>query len=100
MQEVTLEYYNWQTLNDMTPTILKMKQLNPDIVHHIGFGNDAVLFWRQSKEQNFLFKALVHAGATGYGGRDFRKALRHDANRVLALLEARPRLRLHALKAP
>src|SRR2546425_7224567 len=65
MQEVMLEYYNWQTLNDMTPTILKMKQLNPDIVHHIGFGNDAVLFWRQSREQNFLLKALVHAGGTG-----------------------------------
>src|SRR6201988_5550916 len=25
MQEVMLDYYNWQTLNDMTPTILKMK---------------------------------------------------------------------------
>ena len=34
-------------------------------------GNDAVLFWRQSREQNFLFKALVHAGATGYGSPDF-----------------------------
>src|SRR3989442_7783137 len=83
MQEVMLEYYNWTTLNDMTPTILKMKQLNPDVVHHIGFGNDAVLFWRQSKEQNFLFKALVHAGATGYGGADLGKALRNDAHGVV-----------------
>src|SRR6202008_876153 len=66
MQEVMLEYYNWQTLNDMTPTILKMKQLNPDIVHQISFSNDGVLFWRQAKEQNFLFQALVHAGASGY----------------------------------
>src|SRR2546422_8791284 len=49
MQEGMLEYYNWQTLNEKTPTIFTMKQLNPDIVHHIGFGNDAVLFWRQSK---------------------------------------------------
>src|SRR6266702_5842067 len=49
MQEVMLEYYNWQTLNDMTPTILKMKQLNPDVVHHISFSNDGVLFWRQAK---------------------------------------------------
>jgi len=98
MQEVMLEYYNWQTLNDMTPTILKMKQLNPDIVHHIGFGNDAVLFWRQSKEQNFLFKALVHAGATGYGGADFGKALGNDANGVFALLEPGPGFRLEALK--
>jgi ABC-type branched-subunit amino acid transport system substrate-binding protein len=87
MQEVMLEYYNWQTLNDMTPTILKMKQLNPDVVHHISFSNDGVLFWRQAKEQNFLFKALVHAGATGYGSSDFGKALGNDANGVFALLE-------------
>jgi len=98
MQEVMLEYYNWTTLNDMTPTILKMKQLNPDVVHHIGFGNDAVLFWRQSKEQNFLFKALVHAGATGYGGADFGKALGNDANGVFALLEPGPGFRLEALR--
>ena len=98
MQEVMLEYYNWTTLNDMTPTILKMKQLNPDVVHHIGFGNDAVLFWRQSKEQNFLFKALVHAGATGYGGGDFGKALGSDANGVFALLEPGPGFRLEALR--
>ena len=98
MQEVMLEYYNWQTLNDMTPTILKMKQLNPDIVHHISFSNDGVLFWRQAKEQNFLFKALVHAGATGYGGSDFGKALGNDANGVFALLEPGPGFRLEALK--
>jgi branched-chain amino acid transport system substrate-binding protein len=98
MQEVMLEYYNWTTLNDMTPTILKMKQLNPDVVHHIGFGNDAVLFWRQSKEQNFLFKALVHAGATGYGGGDFGKALGNDANGVFALLEPGPGFKLESLR--
>src|SRR5437870_6945906 len=84
MQEVMVEYYNWQTLNDMTPTILKMKQLNPDVVHHISFSNDGVLFWRQAKEQNFMFKSLVHAGATGYGGSDFGKALGNDVDGVLA----------------
>src|SRR5437667_5453059 len=98
MQELAAEYYNWTTINDMTPIVLKLKQLNPDIVHHIGFGNDAVLFWRQSKEQNFLFKALVHAGATGYGGSDFGKALGNDANGVFALLEPGPGFRLEALK--
>src|SRR5262245_64394469 len=65
MQEVGLEYYNFQTINDFTPVIVKFKQANPDVVHHIGYSNDAPLFWRQSREQNFLFKALVHAGATG-----------------------------------
>ncbi len=70
MQEVAPpEYYNFTTINDMTPVIVKLKQLNPDVVHHIAFSNDAPLFWRQAREQNFQFKALVHAGATGYGGR-------------------------------
>ena len=98
MQELAAEYYNWTTINDMTPIVLKLKQLNPDVVHHIGFGNDAVLFWRQSKEQNFLFKALVHAGATGYGGADFGKALGTDTNGVFALLEPGPGFRLEALR--
>jgi branched-chain amino acid transport system substrate-binding protein len=57
-----------------------------------------VLFWRQSKEQNFLFKALVHAGATGYGGADFGKALGNDANGVFALLEPGPGFKLEALR--
>jgi len=98
MQELATDYYNFTTINDMTPIVLKLKQLNPDVVHHIGFGNDAVLFWRQSKEQNFLFKALVHAGATGYGGADFGKALGTDTNGVFALLEPGPGFRLEALR--
>ncbi|PYN96452.1 MAG: hypothetical protein DMD91_21275 [Candidatus Rokuibacteriota bacterium] len=98
MQELAIDYYNFTTINDMTPIVLKLKQLNPDVVHHIGFANDAVLFWRQSKEQNFLFKALVHAGATGYGGADFGKALGTDTNGVFALLEPGPGFRLEALR--
>ena len=57
-----------------------------------------MLFWRQSREQNFLFKALVHAGATGYGGADFGKALGNDANGVFALLEPGPGFRIEALR--
>ena len=93
-----VEYYNFQTINDMTPIILKLKQLNPDVVHHIAYTNDAPLFWRQAREQNFLFKALVHAGATGYGGSDFGKAMGNDANGVFALLEPGPGFRIEALK--
>src|SRR5438477_8397260 len=29
MQEVALEYYNFQTINDFTPILVKFKQLNP-----------------------------------------------------------------------
>jgi len=98
MQEVALEYYNWQSTNDFTPTIVKLKQLNPDIIHHIGFSQDAPLFWRQSREQNFLFKALVHAGATGYGSSDFGKNMGADGNGVFALLEPGPGFKIESMK--
>jgi branched-chain amino acid transport system substrate-binding protein len=98
MQEVAAEYYSFTSINDFTPIIVKLKQLNPDVVHHIGYTNDAPLFWRQAREQDFLFKALVHAGATGYGSPDFGKALGADANGVFALLEPGPGFRIEALR--
>jgi branched-chain amino acid transport system substrate-binding protein len=98
MEEVAAEYYAFATTNDFTPIILKLKALNPDIVHHIARGHDAVIFWRQSREQNFQFKALVHAGATGYGSPDFGKALGADGNGPFALLEPGPGFRIEMLR--
>jgi branched-chain amino acid transport system substrate-binding protein len=89
MQEVAAEYYTFTT-NDLTPVILKLKAANPDILHHIARNQDAILFWRQAREQNFQFKALVHAGATGYGSPDFGKAFGSDASGPFALLEPGP----------
>ena len=89
MQEVAAEYYTFTT-NDLTPVILKLKNANPDILHHVARNQDAILFWRQAREQNLQFKALVHAGATGYGSPDFGKAFGNDANGPFALLEPGP----------
>ena len=89
MQEVAAEYYTFTT-NDLTPVILKLKNANPDILHHIARNQDAILFWRQAREQNFQVKAVVHAGATGYGSPDFGKAFGNDANGPFALLEPGP----------
>src|SRR5262249_60151218 len=86
MQEVALEYYTFTT-NDLTPVILKLKAANPDILHHIARNQDAILFWRQAREQNFDVKAVVHAGATGYGNPGFGKALGNDSNGPFALSE-------------
>src|SRR5467141_3008238 len=86
MQEVAAEYYTFTT-NDLTPVILKLKNANPDILHHIARDQDAILFWRQAREQNFEVKAVVHAGATGYGNPGFGKALGNDANGPFALSE-------------
>ena len=99
MQEVgSVEYYNFATINDFTPVLVKLKQAQPDILHHIAHTNDSILFWRQAKEQNFQAKAVVHAGATGYGSPDFGKAHGNDANGVFALLEPGPGFRLDSLK--
>src|SRR5215471_7164143 len=98
MQEVALEYYAFASTNDFSPIIAKLKQLNPDVIHHIARGNDAVLFWRQSREQNFVFKALVHAGATGYGSIDFGKALGAEGNGPFVLAEPSAGLRLEAFR--
>jgi branched-chain amino acid transport system substrate-binding protein len=93
-----VEYYNFQTINDMTPIIVKLKQLNPDVVHHIAYTNDAPLFWRQAREQNFMFKALVHAGATGYGSSDFGKNMGADGNGPFALLEPGPGFKIETMR--
>jgi branched-chain amino acid transport system substrate-binding protein len=97
MQEVAAEYYTFTT-NDLTPVILKLKNANPDILHHIARNQDAILFWRQAREQNFQFKALVHAGATGYGSPDFGKAFGNDGNGPFALLEPGPGLIIDRLQ--
>jgi branched-chain amino acid transport system substrate-binding protein len=98
MQDLGVEYYNFRTINDFTPVIVKLKQAAPDIVHHIAHTNDSILFWRQAREQNFQFKALVHAGATGYGSSDFGKAHGSDGNGPFALLEPAPGFRIESLR--
>src|SRR5262245_31590459 len=55
MQEVGAEYYSFTSINDFTPIIVKFKQANPDVIHHIAHTNDSILFWRQAREQSFLF---------------------------------------------
>src|SRR5260370_38938433 len=98
MQEVAMEYYAFASTNDFSPIVAKLKQVNPDVVHHIARGNDAVLFWRQSREQNFMFKALVHAGATGYGSPGLGKALGSEGNGPFVPAEPSVGLRLEAFR--
>jgi len=90
MQEVAPPEYYTFTTNDLTPVILKLKAGNPDILHHIARDQDAILFWRQAREQNFQVKAVIHAGATGYGNMGFGKAFGNDANGPFVLAEPGP----------
>src|SRR5438874_2693973 len=97
MQEVAAEYYTFTT-NDLTPVILKLKNANPDILHHIARDQDAILVWRQAREQNCQVEAVVHAGATGYGAPGFGKAFGNDANGPFALLEPGPGLIIEKMR--
>ncbi|MBI2218403.1 MAG: ABC transporter substrate-binding protein [Candidatus Rokubacteria bacterium] len=98
MQELAAEYYNFQTINDFTPILIKFKQLNPDILFGISRNNDSILLWKQAKEQNFVPKAVITAGATGFGSPDFGKALGNDANGPFALLEPGPGFKVEGLR--
>ena len=97
MQELSTDYYAALTTNDFTPIVLKFKESKPDIIYAIARGNDAVIFWKQAKEQELSFGALVSAGATGYGSPDFGKALGKDANGVFTLLEPAEGFKIEAL---
>ena len=87
MQEVGLEYYAFTT-NDLTPTILKLKAANPDVLHHIARNQDAILFWRQAREQNFS-PVLGTRGRYRLGSRDSARRWQRRQRAVRAA-RARP----------
>jgi branched-chain amino acid transport system substrate-binding protein len=98
MQEVSLDYYNALTINDFTPIILKLKESRPDVVMALARGNDAILFWKQAKEQDLQFPAMVTGSGTGYGAPDFGAGLTKDANGVFALSEPGEGFRIDGLR--
>ena len=76
------ESYTAATATDLSPLILRLKALNPDIVIASSYANDSILFVKQSKELGLNYKALIGVGA-GYGLPDFQKGLGKDADGVL-----------------
>ena len=68
---------------DLSPLILKLKSLNPDVLIVAGIGQDAVLFWSQAKRLDLNVKAVV-ATSGGWGVPDFAKNLGEGANGVFS----------------
>jgi len=68
---------------DLSPLILKLKSLNPDVLLVAGIGQDAVLFWSQAKRLDLNVKAVV-ATSGGWGVPDFAKNLGEGANGVFS----------------
>jgi branched-chain amino acid transport system substrate-binding protein len=73
MTVVATEFYNRNAMADFTPLILKLKALQPDVIVAATYTNDSILFWRQARQLDFNIKALVSAGAVGFGSPDFGK---------------------------
>lgn len=70
---VSVDFYNRNTMVDFTPLILKLKKAQPDVLLMPNYTNDAILFWRQARQQDLQLKATLNAGAVGYGSPDFGK---------------------------
>lgn len=68
---------------DLSPLVLKLKELQPDVLLVAGIGQDAVLFWSQAKKLDLNVKAVV-ATSGGWGVPDFAKNLGEGANGVFS----------------
>ena len=68
---------------DLSSLVLKLKELQPDVLLVAGIGQDAVLFWSQAKKLDLTVKAAV-ATSGGWGVPDFGKNLGEAANGVFS----------------
>jgi len=79
---LAMESYS-KSVTDLSPLVMKFKNLKPDVVLGTCYANDAILWQRQMKELNFNIKAMVGSGG-GHGVLDFAKALGSDADGVFS----------------
>jgi branched-chain amino acid transport system substrate-binding protein len=68
---------------DLSSVVLKLKSLNPDVLLGCQFTPDAILFWKQARELNFMPKAMVGTGAA-HSVRDFYNAFKGNANGIFS----------------
>ncbi len=77
---------------DLTPLVTKLKAANPDIVLHVAYANDALLFVRTMKSLGWYPKVYMGLGAAGQSHRDFIEGLGEDAEFVFTQTEWQPDL--------
>jgi branched-chain amino acid transport system substrate-binding protein len=58
---VAHETYSHKTV-DLSPLIMKLMAVNPDVIFLENYKNDGYLFWRQCRELNFNFPAIIDTG--------------------------------------
>lgn len=78
MEVHAIETYNSKA-SDLSSLILKLKQLNPDVLAAVSYLQDSILITKQMKQFNFLPKAFLGIG-TGYTVEEYRKDRGEDIN--------------------
>jgi branched-chain amino acid transport system substrate-binding protein len=81
-QVVAHEPYSTKAV-DLSSLVLKLKSLSPDAVIAASYTPDATLFWKQSRELDFMPKVMVGTDS-GWTARDFYKAFGSDANGIFS----------------
>jgi branched-chain amino acid transport system substrate-binding protein len=69
---------------DLSPLIMKLRAARPDVILMTGYVNDTNLFWRQCKELDFDFAALVESGAV-LGQPEWEQTFGKDVNGTLGM---------------
>ncbi len=78
---VTMEPYPAAT-QDLSPLVLRIKQANPDVLVATQYFNDAILFWRQSRNHDYNPRFFIAIGA-GQATPDYYKGVGKDGEGVL-----------------
>jgi len=82
------------TIADLTPLVTKLKAANPDIVVHVAYVSDAILFMKALKVSGWYPKAYLGLGAAGQSHWDYIKSLGKDVEYVFTQTEWQPDLLL------
>ncbi|MEM0192812.1 MAG: ABC transporter substrate-binding protein [Candidatus Korarchaeum sp.] len=84
------ESYPAETVTSMDDMVAKLKAANPDVVFHVAYLKDAVLFVQTMKKLGWYPKAYIGAGAGGQTRVEFIEQLGKDANFVYTQTEWQP----------
>ncbi len=77
------ESYSAKTV-DLSPLIMKLRAARPDVILMTGYVNDTNLFWRQCKELDFDFAALLESGAV-LGQPEWEQTFGKDVNGTIGM---------------
>ncbi len=92
--EVTFEEAYPYPIADLSPLVTKLKAADPEIVVHVGYTDDSILFMKTLKSMGWYPKVYMGLGAAGQTHPDYIKSLGVDAEYAFTQTEWQPDLLL------